>query len=304
MKSTSNRPRRALRIAKVTGVVLVILSLFGYLAISLVTADMLTRPSNRPAGLDPRAVSADATPWSTVTSDGLRLRGWYFPSPSHRNLLVLVHGMQENWVEMAGLGHDLHLQGYDILLFDLRGHGRSDPSRLFMGRRERGDIRAVLNWAKRHGFSPDRVGWLGNSMGASTVLMEGARNPEIRVAVLDSPYGSLPELLNAQLPEHSHLPRLFTPGILLAARWAYGVRTDDLVPIRDARRWGDRPLLVIHGEADSIVPARHARLLARAAGRHCSAIMLPGVEHTGAYHRYRRGYVAAVDRFFDEHLSH
>jgi pimeloyl-ACP methyl ester carboxylesterase len=204
---------------------------------------------------------------------------------------------------MAWLGRDLHRRGYDILLFDLRGHGQSDPSRLFMGRRERADIRAVLAWANRRGFAPDQIGWVGYSMGASTVLMEGAQNPAIRAAVLDSPYGNLPELLNQQLTYHSHLPRIFNPGILLAARWVFGVRTDDLVPIRSARKWGDRPLFLIHGEADSIVPVRHARLLAQAAGPTCRAVTLPGVEHVQAYRLNPRGYVAAVDRFFGRHLT-
>ena len=34
-------------------------------------------------------------------------------------------------------GADLHRRGFDVLLFDLRGHGQSDPSRLYLGRRER-----------------------------------------------------------------------------------------------------------------------------------------------------------------------
>ncbi len=83
--------------------------------------------------------------------------------------------------------------------------------------------------------------------------MEAAQNPNIQVVVIDSPYGSLPDVLRTQLPSHSHLPSWFNPGILTAARLAFGVRTDDLVPIRSAKRWGSRPLLLIHGEADSIV---------------------------------------------------
>ena len=126
-----------------------------------------------------------------------------------------------------------------MLLFDLRGHGQSDPSRLYLGRRERGDIRAVMAWAFGEGFTHDRIGWLGYSMGGSTVLMEAAKNPQIHAAVLDSPYGNLPKLLNTQLPQHSGLPSWFNPGILLAARWVYGVRTDDLIPTRFARAWGD-----------------------------------------------------------------
>ena len=119
-------------------------------------------------------------------------------------------------------GEALSAAGYDVLLFDLRGHGQSDPSRLYLGRRERADIRAVMAWAGAEGFTHDRIGWLGYSMGGSTLLMEAARNPQIQVAVIDSPYGDLPKLLEVQLSRHSGLPSWFNPGILLAARWIFG----------------------------------------------------------------------------------
>ena len=294
------RWRRTRRVAMIGPIILGL----AYGAISLLVADVLTRPSNHAEALDPRTVGADATAWSARTADGLTLRGWYYPTKTHRNLIVLVHGMGSSWAEKSEIGHDLHALGHDVLLFDLRGHGQSDPSRLFMGRRERADLHAVMAWASRQGFTPDRVGWLGFSMGASTLLMEAARNPDIRVAVLDSPYGSLPELLNTQLPKHSHLPSFFNPGILTAAHLAFGVRTDDLVPIRSAARWGHRPLLVIHGEADSIVPVQQSRRLARVAGPSCRAITLPGVEHVQAYEVDPARYVAAVDSFFKRHLAH
>jgi pimeloyl-ACP methyl ester carboxylesterase len=290
-------------VARVLGLLVAILLGGGYGAISLVSADRLTRSRNRPAILDPRVVSASATPWSVRTSDGLTLRGWYCPTPRRRHLIVLVHGMGGAWPEMAALGHDLHRSGYDVLLFDLRGHGESDPSRLYLGRRERGDLRAVLDWALRRGFPPDRIGWLGYSMGAATLVMEAAHNPRIHTAVLDSPYGDLPELLRTQLARHSHLPSWFNPGILGAAHLVFGVRTDDLVPIRAARHWGLRPLLVIHGENDTIVPVDQARLLARAAGPLCQAVTFPGVDHVQAYEHDPRRYLAAVDSFFRRSLS-
>ena len=294
------------RIRRVAAAILgVTLLLFGlmYVGVSVVTAERLTRPTNRPLPIDPRRISRDVQVWSTQTADGLTLRGWYLPTGKKRHLLVLVHGMWSSWLEMAGLGRDLHERGFDVLLFDLRGHGESDPSRLYLGRRERTDIRAVMGWAKSEGFTNDRVGWLGYSMGGSTLLMEAARNPEIQVAVVDSPYGDLPKLLENQLGKHSGLPRWFNPGILLAARWVFGVRTDDLIPIRLARSWGERPVMLIHGESDTIVPVGQARELARTLGASCLMLTLPGVEHVQAYESDPEGYIRTVSSFFTSHLS-
>jgi dipeptidyl aminopeptidase/acylaminoacyl peptidase len=300
MIKPTNRPRRLMVRAFILAPI-VLLCVYG--GISAVVAERLTRPTNHPLAIDPHRVSGDAEAWSTRTTDGVTLRGWYLPTSEHRNLLVLVHGMWSSWLEMASLGHDLHVRGFDVLLFDLRGHGQSDPSRLYMGRRERADIRAVMTWANQLGFSDDRIGWLGYSMGGSTVLMEAALNPRIQVVVLDSPYGDLPQLLKTQLSKHSGLPAWFNPGILLAARWIYGVRTDDLVPIRSARAWGGRPLLLIHGESDTLVPVSQAYALATAAGDTCETLTLPGVDHVQAYSSDPQRYVATVGAFFADHLS-
>ena len=62
-------------------------------------------------------------------------------------------------------------------------------------------------------------------------------------------------------------------------------------------------MLLIHGEADSIVPVHQARQIARAIGPTCQAVILPGVEHVGAYNRAPGRYIAAVDRFFDRNLA-
>ncbi len=149
----ANRGRRR-RVVLSAAVVALSLLGGGYAGVCLLTAERLTRPTNHPLPFDPRRVSKDAEAWSARTSDGVTLRGWYLPTRERRQLIVLVHGMWSSWIEMAALGRDLHQGGYDILLFDLRGHGQSDPSRLTLGRRERNDIRAVMNWALDAGFTP------------------------------------------------------------------------------------------------------------------------------------------------------
>jgi dipeptidyl aminopeptidase/acylaminoacyl peptidase len=302
MEKTAER-QRLKRIATWVLTATALLLGLAYAGVACFTADRLTRPTNRPLAMDPYGLSADVEAWSTRTADGLTLRGWYLSTKDRRHLIVLVHGLWSSWPEMASLGRDLHASGFDVLLFDLRGHGQSDPSRVYLGRRERNDIRAVMDWAQSAGFDEDRIGWLGYSMGGSTVLMEAARNPRIHVAVIDSPYGDLPKLLNAQLTKHSGLPAWFNPGILLAARLCYGVRTDDLVPIRYARAWGERPLLLIHGESDSIVPVTQAQQLAQAVGSSCLTVTLPGVDHVQAYQSDPETYVKLVGGFFNSHLT-
>lgn len=285
--------------------VLVVFLLSGglYLVVCWITAERLTRPTNHVLEVDVRRLGDDAEPWSALTQDGLTLRGWRLRTGERRPLIVLVHGMWSDRLEMAALGLDLHAMGFDVLLFDFRGHGESDPARLTLGIRERADLGAVLDWARREGYTEDRIGWLGYSMGAATLLLEAAVNPSIRIAVVDSPYGDLSRVLDLQLSLHSGLPRWFNPGILACARLAYGLRLEELVPTSAAAAWGSRPVLLIHGEADSTVPVEQARRLGRCLGATCETTILPGVEHVKAYESDPRRYVAQVGRFFRARLA-
>jgi uncharacterized protein len=281
------------------GAVLVLI----YIAVSLISANVLTQTRNRQDLTDVRVLGSDAQEWSSKTSDGITLRGWYVPTQSHRRLIILVHGMSACLDETAGLGRDLHRRGYDVLLFDLRGHGESDPARLTMGTKERRDVKAVLAWAQQEGYPPDQIGWVGFSMGAAVLLLEGEGNPEIGAAVLDSPFGDLPKLLNTQLSKHSHLPRFFNPGIIYAAQFAYGVRTDNIKPVKSARLRGERPTLLFHGEADEVVSVQNAVAIAKAIGPACKLVTFPLSGHVEGYHDNRRLYVDLVDEFFQKNLA-
>ncbi|WP_165072036.1 alpha/beta hydrolase [Paludisphaera rhizosphaerae] len=299
--ATAKSLRRRIFVTVVPATVLLLISL--YISICWITAERLTRPTNHLLDVDVCRLSDDAEPWSTRTQDGLTLRGWRLTSGERQPLIVLVHGMWNSRLEVAELGRDLHTLGFDVLLFDFRGHGESDPSRLTLGIQERLDLRAVLAWARRMGYAENRIGWLGYSMGAATLLLEAADNPSIRTAVVDSPYGDLPGLLDTQLPLHSGLPRWFNPGILACARMLYGLRAEELVPTEAASAWGNRPVFLIHGESDSIVPVEQALSLSRSLGAACATTILPGVEHVKAYETDPENYVEQVGQFFRRHLA-
>src|SRR4051794_24626254 len=110
MERNERRPR-ARKILAIAALAAAATTTAAYLGISLLTADLLTRPNNHPHRRDPYAVGGDAIRWSTRTADQLTLRGWFYPRSGLRRLVVLVHGMGGSWDEMAGLGRDLHTRG-------------------------------------------------------------------------------------------------------------------------------------------------------------------------------------------------
>jgi uncharacterized protein len=308
METISRSPRARKRV----GMRVIVFSIVGasvgatliYVGISLCAADRLTRPTNRPSAMNLSESIREAQRWSTLTEDGLTLRGWYLPTDRRRQLIVMVHGLWGSWEEdMLDLGIKLHNRHFDVLLFDLRGHGESDPSRLSMGFRERADIRAVQLWAESQGFSDQRIGWVGYSMGGALLLLEAARNRSIRVAVTDSAYGDLHAVLRTQLSKESGLWSCFNPGIIYAAQLCYGLPSEGLDPIRFSKDWGERPLLLIHGVEDSVVPISQARELELAMGASCELYSWKDAGHIESYKKHKEEYVRKVGDFFDDHLG-
>jgi fermentation-respiration switch protein FrsA (DUF1100 family) len=86
----------------------------------------------------------------------------------------------------------------------------------------------------------------------------------------------------------------------------FGFRFDDVHPLRDVPRLVPRPLLLVHGEADPVVPLDHGRRLAaaaRAAGVPVETWFLPGVGHCGAYFADRAHYCRRAAEFFRRHVQ-
>lgn len=300
---SSKRKRRSLILRSIAIASLLVVAC--YLAIATLSAHILTSPRNRPIDLEASWIASNYQPWAVRAEDGVTLRGWFYPSnPGQEPLLVLVHGLGDNRQNVAGQAKRLVALGYNVLVFDLRGHGESDPERVSMGLRERRDLRAVLLWASKRGFEPDRIGWVGYSLGGATLLMEAAENPEIQTVVVDSAFGDLPAILETQLSVESGLPSVFNPGILFVAEWLFGASVNDLVPARSVRNWDGRPLLLIHGDADNLVPKSQAQTIARSAGAACEAVYLPGVGHCQAFRKAPDAYIERLDQFFREHLAH
>ena len=204
------------------------------------------------------------------TDDGYTLNGWFVPAPfgdaatdkGNADITLLwFHGNAGNIghrVDDLALFH--HLLGVNVLIFDYRGYGnsRGKPS-------ERGvyeDSRAALAYlTAREGVNPDRIVYYGRSLGAA-VAVELALHRRPYGMVLYSPFTSLADMGAALYT--------FSPVRLLA-----GNRLDSLARIKQY----DGPLLVIHGEADEIIPIAQGRALYQAAAGPKSFYQVPGAYH-------------------------
>ena len=287
-----------------------------YLGPSAYVAVTLTRARRRPVTTDPRALGLAVTDVAFPSrEDGLALRGWLLSAPPPpadgvRPLIVLVHGRDgvrdDPSIGLTPLAAALAHAGFDVLMFDLRGHGASAGEHYSFGWYERRDLLGALDWAQARGYT--RLGVYGFSLGAATALLTAAEDARVTAVAVDSGYAALDEILALRLPREAHLPRWYVPGVILLARLLYGADARRIRPVAAAAALGDRPLLILQGTEDTWVPATDARRLwaARygAGGDPAEAHLrlFPGAGHVKSYQTAPAAYLAAVLTFWREAL--
>ena len=256
-----------------------------YGAISVYAAFQFTHASRIPVVRSPREVAERVEDVTFRASDGVALRGWYFPGTGER-AAVLVHGKDSNRLDSDGLtfvARTLHRSGYAILAFDLRGHGASEGDRFSLGHHERKDIAAAIDHLVSRGHPMARIALIGESMGASAAIQALRLRPGVGAVVADSAYADGPSIVEEAGPGATGLPGIFTPGIVLAARTLLGLDADSVDPERVVRDSPGRPFLFIHCEGDDLIRVHHARRLRDASAHPDTQLwVVPGCGHVGA----------------------
>jgi fermentation-respiration switch protein FrsA (DUF1100 family) len=228
-----------------------------------------------------------------LTSDGLRLSAWYTPSQNGA-LILVAHGYgarrpEEIYALFAG-------HGYGVLSWDFRAHGGSQGDLSTLGYYETLDVEAALEYALAQPGVNHIGGW-GGSMGAATMIRATALHPEIEALVADSPFATLEDELNLRVP----IP-IFNSTIKFFAERETGLRLDQVRPIDDIRQIAPRPIFLIQGLGDNMVPVDSVQRLYAAAGEPKELWTEPDVPHLNMYAYFHTEYTKRVIRFFDAYL--
>ena len=300
---------RTLRFLAFSGAAVLVLML-GYGTICGYMAFTLTEPERQPFRFFPEQYGVTyATVDFPSRIDATPLDGWLLLPPAggwQRRPVIVVHGKgvdrtREAHDHMLEIAADLVRNGHPVLLFDLRGSGRSGGDHYTLGAKEVWDLGGAIDYLESRGRAENGVDLLGYSMGGATVLLDASDESLVRAVVEDSAYADLGDLVNEQLPKASHLPGLFTPGTVLMARPLVGIDLYAVRPVDHVAALAARgvPLLVIHGEADSMVPASHGQRIAAAYGPSVETLFIAGAEHVQSYESAPAEYLAKLEAFFN-----
>jgi fermentation-respiration switch protein FrsA (DUF1100 family) len=283
---------------------LLLLAAVAYATIGYVAAGVLTVPERRfDANVHPSDFGAAVTRDLTLTTrDGIDIAAWYLPVPGSDAAVVMVHGHESSrtWEfhgRFPALAAALQANGYQVVMIDLRGHGRSGGERFSFGHLERFDVMAAVDHLLAEGVPAGQVGVLGVSMGGATAIAAAAEDSRIGAVWSDSAYADILPILQMRWPAASGLPLPFLSGALLAHRLRFGFDLGGVRPELEVQALAPRPLQLAHSTADTTIPYPHALDLQRASGANLWTV--PGVPHAGLYPDDPDGYTARVLDFFD-----
>ena len=244
---------------------------------------------------------------SFVTKDGLNLKGWFLPSPSgDKRTIILCHGWGDNKGELLKQTYFLNdTAGFNLLYFDFRHHGESEGEITTIGGLETQDFDAAVTWLRNEKPDyADRVGVFGLSMGAAVTVASMPEHPDLRCAVVESPFSDYCGVVRRWAWNHLWVPAFPLIDIVL---WCLRVRVGDphvsrFNPVEAAPRIAPRPLLVIGGTRDRLMPEWDVRRVFGAALEPKQLWIVQDAYHAKCREAAGLEYDTRVAGFFSRHL--
>lgn len=217
-----------------------------------------------------------------AATDGVQLTGYYFTAgggpPSDRTVII-AHGLGATGLMQVTMARDLRRDGWNVLAFDFRAHGRSGGHLTSFGIHEAQDVLAAVNYLKSQ--KPDNAAEIvaaGASMGGAAVLSAAASLPAIQAAAVIGSFSDMPRLAADVSQSYFRWPISAAVNhiALPIASMHAGVDLASFRPVRSVEQIWPRPVMVVHGTRDEIIPFGHGMRLYDAAGPGRQRLWLEG----------------------------
>jgi pimeloyl-ACP methyl ester carboxylesterase len=234
--------------------------------------------------------------------DNVMLKGWYLPADGDYAIIIVNGGFQprlDDTVNTLPLARDLVAEGYNVLLFDLRGRGESEGEGRSLSNIER-DIGGAVDYLITEGYTSERIYIIGFCSGAASACIFASQN-SVGALVLDGCFANVYDMVDNQAALIG-IPRFlvhgFTPGVFLMCRVFYDF---ELVNAEDVIADVACPIFFIHEEDDELISLEEMQLLFELATNPANQFWeVPDAGHSQSYKTHPAEFIDRVYGFFHE----
>ena len=258
-----NHRSTLLRLVRLSLILIVTLAAAGFFALRQYEAAVTFHPVRYIEGPGWKLPSGAEDVWIS-TAGGQHLHGWFVKAQQTvQETIIYFHGNSGNITNVGWIGSAFASRGFDVLLIDYRGYGRSegdatDESAI------NADAEAAYDYlVKERGVNPAHLVLIGQSLG-TTVAADLASRRACRALVLESGPSSASDMARVMLP--------------WAPRWLSTLARNRF---ESARKLASVhcPVLITHGSKDETIPVEQGRALYSAANEPKRLIIVEGAGH-------------------------
>lgn len=209
---------------------------------------------------------------------------WVFePQTVPAGTVLGLHGIADGKRSGVGLARHLVSAGFRVVLPDLRGHGASTGRFVTFGLREAEDLKALLDRLAERGALAEPVGVYGPSYGGAVGAHLAGADPRVVALSINSGFADLEYLGRAYAslswPQLAPwLPAFWYRGFLARAGAEAGFDPAAADAASALSRSGAE-VLIVHGDADRVIPFENALRLRAACPDRCRLVRFPGAGH-------------------------
>jgi hypothetical protein len=217
-------------------------------------------------------------------ADGVAIDVWVIrarnvPRERPRGTVLFAHGLWDSKARMYRPGQRLADRGFDVVLPDLRSHGRSGGTCSTFGALEAGDLKSVMDALADEGLIHGQIHVVGFSMGGGIAVQYAAADPRCRGVLALAPVASARRIMKRMLLVRAPLAgKAEIDATIDRAGELGGFDIDAASAVACADRLRC-PLIVAHGRCDLTVPPSHGRDIFEAAQVPKKLILVPFVGH-------------------------
>lgn len=238
----------------------------------------------------------------------------YIPKKTPAPTIILCHGFTSSKLKKKEWADFLCKKGYLVLIFDFNGHGESQGNFADLTFTQCiDDIKSAVEFARSSGYSNDKIGIAGTSMGGHVTNAYASKYPVDAIAPVAAPFNLEDTAVfgdKKKMREWKQIGiRYFDVNVgsgISEAKKALKLNFYEDRKNYNMKKFVPRikcPMLIIHGDKDEVVPLAHAKLYYKLVNKPKKLVIIKGAGHLFINKNDIKKILTELNKWFDRYLK-